>query len=53
MMWCVVSVVLPVRDLGRAVLLSRKCGEMLPQLGWSSLKFLHLTVMTPPIAQWA
>ena len=43
----------PVRDLGKAVLLSRKCGEMPPQLGCGLLKLLHRTAMTVPIAQWA
>ena len=52
-MCCVVLPVLPVRDLGRVVLLPRKCGEMLRELGGGMLNFLHLTAMTAPIAQWA
>ena len=54
MICCVGSAVLPVRDLGRVVLLSRNCGEMLPRLlGGGTLKLLHVIAMNVPIAQWA
>ena len=46
-MCCVVSTVLPVRDLGG------DAGEMLPQLGCDTLQFLHLIAMIVPITQWA